>query len=199
MSNKPRRSFLRSILSAVIEEWGYEAARESLDEIAGRPSSQSHEPQAKSGRGTRSDPGGRAREKPTASTMAANMSLPPTQKQLIQELAIQYDDKKFLPTAGDVRYFFEVHGEVPPSGKQRRELFRRVLKLLSTLPDSALKKILEERVHTGPSRLAPLSEAMRRVGEQRTGRLEPISPSTNLPSVDTNEEVEAGISETKSD
>ena len=56
--------------------------------------------------------------------------------------------------------------EKPPPIKQRTEIFRRVLRLLLTKPETALQKIIDTDAHSGPSSLAPLSDAIRSVGEQ---------------------------------
>lgn len=48
------------------------------------------------------------------------------------------------------------------------------------MQESTLQKIIEDDAHSGPSRLGPLSEAMRSVGEQRSiGRDIPPGPVTD--------------------
>jgi hypothetical protein len=120
-------------------------------------------------RAVREEAGGRIRskQKPTASMMAEKANLPPKQKALVLQLATQFDDKKFLPTAGDIRYFFEVHGAADIPAKQRHESFRRVLRLLSTLEEGKLLQMIGSSLHSGPSMLGPLSKAMRGAGEGR--------------------------------
>jgi hypothetical protein len=165
---------LRSLLGVLVDEWGYGPVRDCLDALGASDEAQSLE--ASRGAEKRS----RKTEKPTARSLAAKISLPPEQKRLIQSLAERYDSKLFLPTAGDIRYFFEIHGETPPSSKQRSEAFRRVLKVLSAMRETTLQKIIEDDAHTGPSRLGPLSEAMRSVGEQRSiGRDLTPGPATD--------------------
>jgi hypothetical protein len=162
-----RINLLRSILSVLVGEWGLETLHVELERLrtADRGSDLS---------GVRiSDALGgmvratRATEKPTAAMLADKVSLPPAQKELIRRLAIKFDNKHFLPTAGDVKYFFEVHGEAVPTVKQRSESFRRVLRVLSSLPESSLRKMIDDGAHSGPSSLAPLSDAMREVGTLR--------------------------------
>ncbi len=179
MTNKKlaRDGLLRSLLAALVDEWGHQAVRDRLDEFRGMGGEHAVAALAQEGRRGKPESGHQALEKPTASSLAAKVSLPPGQKQLIEQLAIQYDGKRFLPTSGDIRYFFEVHGEEPPTAKQRSETFRRVLRLLSTMPESALRKMIDDDAHSGPSRLGPLSEAMRSVGEQRSvGRSLGLAP-----------------------
>ncbi len=161
-----RDNLLGRLLKVLIDEWGYDPVRECLEtlhtsnEVQEVDSSKQRRPRKKT-------------EKPTASVLASKISLPPEQKRLIQSLAERYDAKLFLPTAGDIRYFFEMHSEVPPSSKQRSDNFRRILKLLSTLQESTLRKIIEDDAHSGPSQLGPLSDAMRNAGKQRLVERDP--------------------------
>lgn len=173
-----RAGLLRSLLGVLVDEWGFEAVRDHLEEFrvsGGAPSAGAKAIESESNNEAR---GNRTPKKPTASTMAAKVSLPPAQKQLVQLLAARYDSKQFLPTSGDIRYFFEVHGEAVPPVKQRSEAFRRILRLLSSMPESSLRKMIDSDAHSGPSSLGPLSDAIRGVGEQRSvGR-----PPVELPS-----------------
>ena len=168
MSDKKlsRAGLLRSLLVVLVDEWGYVAVRERLDEIGALQDPQLGASRSRglSGEAAR----GRAKEKPTASAIAEKVSLPHGQKQLILQLAAKYDNREFLPTLGDIRYFFEVHGEIGQPGKQRSESFRKVLRLLCALPESGLRQMIDSDAHSGPSRLAPLSDAMRGVGEKRS-------------------------------
>ncbi|OPY73635.1 MAG: hypothetical protein A4E62_00400 [Syntrophorhabdus sp. PtaU1.Bin002] len=162
-----RADLLRSLLGVLVDEWGFEAVRDYLEEF--RASGGAPSAGAKAVESERNNEARRngTPKKTTASTMAAKVNLPPAQKQLVQLLAAKYDKKQFLPTSGDIRYFFEVHGEAVPPVKQRSEAFRKVLRLLSSMPESALRKMIDSGAHSGPSSLAPLSDAMRGVGERR--------------------------------
>jgi hypothetical protein len=159
---------LRSLLGVLVDEWGFEAVRDHLEEFRVSVRAPSAGPKSVESERNNKARGNRRPEKPTASTMAGKVSLPPVQKQLVLLLAARYDSKQFLPTSGDIRYFFEVHGEEVPPVKRRSETFRRVLRLLSSMPESALRKMIDSDAHSGPSSLAPLSDAMRSVGEQRS-------------------------------
>lgn len=172
-----RVGLLRSMLAVLVDEWGLDAVSSELKRISagrgslligerteGEPGSETH--------GKRSSP------RLTAAIMADKVNLPPGQKQLVQMLAVKFDSKQFLPTSGDIKYFFEVHGEATPPSKQRIESFRRVLRVLSSLPEGALKKMVDDDAHSGPSSLAPLSDAIRSVGAQRLEKYEQSQPSS---------------------
>lgn len=179
IEKKPSRvELLRAMLAVLIDEWSLDTVRSELNRI----STETREP-LHSGELTAGEPGSETRrkrpsEKPTAAMMAAKVSLPPGQKQLVQMLAVKFDSKQFLPTSGDIRYFFEAHGEDAPPSKQRIESFRRVLRLLSSLPEGALRTMIDDAVHSGPSSLGPLSDAMRGVGAQRSSMFEQSQPLT---------------------
>lgn len=163
-----RDNLLGVLLKVLIDEWGYDPVRERLETLHISNGAQSREAYPSKQRRPR-----KKTEKPTASALASKISLPSEQKRLIQRLAERYDAKLFLPTAGDIRYFFEMHSEIPPSSKHRSDYFRRILKLLSTLQESTLRKIIEDDAHSGPSQLGPLSDAMRNVGKQRLVERDP--------------------------
>ncbi len=169
-----RAGLLRSLLGVLVDEWGFEAVRDHLEEFRVSGRAQSAGVKAVESERSNEARGNRTPEKPTASTMAAKVSLPPSQKQLVLLLAARYDSKQFLPTSGDIRYFFEVHGEAVSPVRRRSETFRRVLRLLSSMPESALRKMVDSDAHGGPSSLAPLSDAMRGVGEQRSVDRAPV-------------------------
>lgn len=157
-----RTDLLTSLIRTLVEEWGYAEVSRRLSEFK----SSGDLPSTKTvGNDKRVN---RKTEKPTAKVLAEKVSLPPDQKRLIQSLAEKYDAKQFLPSSGDIRYFFEVHGEVRPPPKQRNDAFRKILKLLSVMPENSLRIMIEDDAHSGPSRLGPLSDAMRGVGEQRS-------------------------------
>ncbi len=157
-----RIDLLQSLLAALVKEWGAPTVRQCLSamEIAPRSGIQHSDSNVDSG-------ARRKREKPNAASIAAKASLPNDRKLLVQELAHKFDLKEFLPSAGDIRHFLETNNEVAPTGKQRQDAFRSVLMTLSKMPADSLHQLVAEEIHRGPSRLGPLSEAMRLVGRQR--------------------------------
>jgi hypothetical protein len=157
-----RENLLSSLLKALVNEWGHTAVRQCLDALSEPNATQSSEISGSSKQRSRGKT-----DKPTAAALAEKISVPPGHLRLIATIAERYDRKLFLPTAGDIRYFFEVHGEATPSIKHRSDAFRRVLKVLSTMQEDALRQMIEDEAYSGPSQLQPLSEAMRDVGERR--------------------------------
>jgi hypothetical protein len=98
-------------------------------------------------------------------------------KDLIAQLADQFDRKDFLPSLRDVFLFLSKRGAGEMHLKNRQESFRKVLDVLIGTPRDNLEKILKEGIYLGPSRLGPLSEAIRATSESmRSGRMEPSEP-----------------------
>lgn len=161
-----RLNLLQSLLITLIDEWGVDVVVDCLNELSVSAGGKNI---AKSAKGDAGRQKGRvaARERLTASLMVSRTSLPVDKKNLINILAERYDDKLFLPSSGDIRYFFEAYGEDVPNVRQRNDAFRMVLRLLSGMTESALRKIVDSGAHSGPARLGPLSDAMREVGERR--------------------------------
>lgn len=189
MSNRrtAHTDLLRSLLGTLVEEWGYDEVSKALCEFE---PSDGVPPATRTGNDQRVS---RKQEKPTAKVLVERVSLPPEQKQLIQILADKFDIKEFLPSSGDIRYFFEIHGQSAPPTKQRSEAFRRILKLLSAMSESTLRRMIEEDAHSGPSKLGPLSEAMRGVGAQRSLDRHPAFESVDRRPINSEEEREGEV------
>ena len=82
------------------------------------------------------------------------------------QLAERYDRKRFLPSVADVREFLIMMGERPIGMKNRKEAFRVLLQSLIRLPDDRLQQLVGTALHSGPSELGPLSDAIAAAGER---------------------------------
>lgn len=160
-------NLLRSLLSVLVDEWGIDLVRLCLDDFSSASSENSENSYAENPKIKKDLGQGRSSgRKKTASAMAEKNPMPNQQKELVKILAAKYDEKKFLPSFGDVRYFFESYGEDVPHARQRVDAFRGVLRLLSKMSMDELRKLIDSDVHAGPVSLDPLSDAMRGLGEQ---------------------------------
>lgn len=168
MKNKATSGFdlLQSLLRLLVNEWGGEAVKKCLDEISLHKNASEvvggfggviHERNKKNP----------SAKKPTAVLIASRANLPPEKKDLIITIAERYDEKTFLPSQGDVKFFFEAYGEGVPHVRQRIDAFRTIIRLLSGMTEGALRNILENSIHSGPASLDSLSDAMRGAGERR--------------------------------
>jgi hypothetical protein len=84
------------------------------------------------------------------------------------ELAERYDRKQFLPSVADVREFLIMMGERPVGMKDRKEAFRVLSRSLIQLPLEDLQQLTRTGLHSGPSQLGPLSDAISAAGERMT-------------------------------
>lgn len=85
----------------------------------------------------------------------------------LEEAATQYESKSFLPTVGEIRNFCMIHGIEVPASHSRASAIPRIFKHLSQLAPSEIHLILQSSVFSGPTRLAPIADAIRRSSEQR--------------------------------
>ena len=103
--------------------------------------------------------------KPTATEYIARMELPPHMKDVVFALAVRFESKEFLPTFGDIRNFCQMYGIDVPASKTRASAIPRVFKFIANDMDAAeVQKILDYGMFSGPSRLGPIADAIRRNG-----------------------------------
>ena len=82
-----------------------------------------------------------------------------TREELLETLTARFKSKEFLPTISDTRNFLEIHGKkaVP----QRATNLKTVQLIISIMDTSELQRIVEDRLYGGPTRLGPLSAAIK--------------------------------------
>lgn len=150
---KSSKNLLVNLLRPLVDEWGYEDVLAALGEVRSR-----------SGNSTTSRVGGKSHRvgdaKVTAVTQIERAELRDEQMASMMLLAERYDSKQFLPSVADVREFVIMLGERPAGMKDRREAFRILLRSLRNLPIEQLRQIAETSLHSGPSELGPLSDAI---------------------------------------
>ena len=107
---------------------------------------------------------GTNRSKLTAPEYVAKMDLPLGKQSLIGELAMRFHDKSFLPTFGDIANFCHAHQMNVPASKARASSVPRVFKCLAGMEDDEIYRIINDQLFSGPSRLGPIADAIRRNG-----------------------------------
>src|SRR5262249_32285696 len=112
--------------------------------------------------------------KPNASEQVERVALQGEQRDALLLLAARYDQRLFLPSVADVREFLIMMGERPITMKDRSEAFRILLRSLMQLPAERLLRLTQTALHSGPSELGPLSDAIAAAGE-RLPRQRPAS------------------------
>jgi hypothetical protein len=72
----------------------------------------------------------------------------------------------FLPSVADVREFLIMMGTRPIGMKDRTQAFRVLLESLTQLPIARLQQLAQTSLHSGPSELGPISDAITIAGER---------------------------------
>ncbi|MYC08115.1 MAG: hypothetical protein F4X57_13240 [Chloroflexi bacterium] len=113
------------------------------------------------------------KSKPNAAEYADKMELRPDKQDAITALAERFERKDFLPTFGDIRNFCDIYGIDVPASKTRASAIPRVFKFLANeMEADEVQRILDYDLFSGPSRLGPIADAIRRNGRaSRASRL----------------------------
>jgi hypothetical protein len=166
-----RKVLLSSLLRALVDEWGHKEVEVALARLS--PATSTIERHMLTS-GQRQKLQG-ARAKLLASEQVARAPLPDAQKAALQALAIRFDQKQFLPSNADVREFLLMMGETPGTMKDRSDAFRRLLKSLSVLSPDRLDRLVKSALHSGPSQLSHLSDAISAAAASLPRNREPSS------------------------
>ena len=96
----------------------------------------------------------------------------------MSELATRFDAKLFLPSFGDIRDFCDIYGMDVPGSKARASAIPRVFKRLASMEVADIQRIIYNGHFSGPSRLGPISDAIRRNGRGEASELSARSYTT---------------------
>ena len=156
---------LKDVLHSMVLEYGFEQVNKSLMEVR---SSTYHlqKPKSKTGRSDKGTVRKAGRRKPgiTASQYVAKMELPSEKEAPVIELAGRFEDKSFLPTFGDIANFCQIYGIDELASKSRASAIPRVFKFLAAMEPGDIRRIIYDGLFSGPSRLGPIADAIRRNG-----------------------------------
>ena len=155
----------KAALLSIVEEHGFEKVEEYLQEIAvsERVSAQplaSSAPSPVPTKRTRN----RTRRKPSASQYVTRLDVSPDKAHLVNELATRFDGKSFMPAFNDAAEFCHIYGIEPPASRSRANVIPRVFKRIAALETDQIQRIVDGGHFSGPSRLGPISDAIRRNG-----------------------------------
>lgn len=159
---------LESALRPIVREYGLGNVLQSLGKIA---VTDDHNGKLTNGYSARSPR--IKKSKPNAAEYADKMELRPDKQDAITALAERFERKDFLPTFGDIRNFCDIYGIDVPASKTRASAIPRVFKFLANeMEADEVQRILDYDLFSGPSRLGPIADAIRRNGRaSRASRL----------------------------
>ena len=165
---------LETILNPIVQEYGLSSVLKTLGKIASENLAQSP-PHDVNGTGGHIEPkkARKPRAKPNAVEYATKMELPPDKQVTVCEMAERFERKDFLATFGDIRHFCQTYGIDVPLSRTRASAIPRVFKFIATEMDAKeAQRILDDGMFSGPSRLGPIADAIRRNGRaSRASRL----------------------------
>ena len=158
-------SKLETALQSMIRRYGFEQVDRCLREI-GLPKDQrrisSHNGEAFST--SISTKPTKRKAKCSATEYISKLDLPLEKKPIVAEMAKRFQDKSFLPTFGDIDNFCQIHGLKTPLSRTRASAIPRVFKFMATMDSPHIRAILDDGMYAGPSRLGPISDAIRTNG-----------------------------------
>lgn len=156
---------LKAELRSIINQYGFKQVDQSLRELrtSGRQFGAPKQHKASSDGGM-TKKSSKKQVKVTAQEYVAKMELPSEKTPVMTELAKRFQEKSFLPTFGDIRNFCQIYGIDEPASKSRANAIPRVFKFIVTMEPNEVQRILDDGMFAGPSRLGPISDAIRRNG-----------------------------------
>lgn len=105
--------------------------------------------------------------KVTAPEYIAKMQLLPEKERTVAEIADKFQEKTFLPTFRDIEHFCEANSIDVPASRARASAVPRIFKFIASMEVDDIQNMLNEGMFSGPSRLGPIADAIRRNGRAR--------------------------------
>ncbi len=169
---------LKDTLRLIVRQYGFEQVDQSLREIrlADRQLKSSKQSKVLSDNDAVIRPL-KKRTKVNAPEYVAKMELSAKKEPIAIELANRFENKAFLPTFGDIRNFCQIYGIDEPASKSRASAIPRIFKFIATMETDEIQRILDDGMFSGPSRLGPISDAIRRNGRAARSYPSPSPPS----------------------
>lgn len=116
---------------------------------------------------TRSNVGERRSKRKSAAEYVESMNIPGDRKCVLRNIAKSFDEKRFLPTIGDIRNFAHMHGVDVANFKSRDMAISKLFFLLSSMDEDWLMRIEKDGMFSGPADLDSLSDAIKTAGLRR--------------------------------
>jgi hypothetical protein len=163
MVNSKDEALLRSLLGALVVRWGSASVLQALTQLAEGAQGGGHQVQPAKRQATKIKLG--APERRSSAAYVVRLNLPERRRALLLDMATLFDRRELLPTAADVRNFVQMRSGRRVDIKQRSDAFRRLVDVALDMPEDQLERFVKGGGHGGPSRLGPLSDAIKMAGE----------------------------------
>ena len=99
------------------------------------------------------------------------MALPQETADAMMQAAKCFDEGVFLPSIADIHEFCRLHNVELSKSASRSSSIPRVFTFLAAMEAAKITKMLDEGAFSGPTRLAPIAEAIRNRPAARDRRL----------------------------
>lgn len=167
-------SDLKADLRLLVDRYGIDRVNREMQTIA----SSEKRTMVKSGKPLReSETQGKVKRKSskvTAVEYVSKMDITAERRIAVFALAKRFEEKSFLPTYADIQDFCRVYGIEEPVSKTRANVIPRVFKFLAAMEIRDVQRLLDEGAFSGPARLGPIADAIRRHGRTARGRQFPL-------------------------
>ena len=105
--------------------------------------------------------------KPSAVNYVEKMTLPQEKAEVMKCAAKRFEDGGFLPNIADIREFCRIHDVELSKSASRISSIPRVFMFLAAMDTARIAKLLDEGAFSGPTRLAPIADAIRSRSAER--------------------------------
>ena len=150
---------IEAALRPIVRQYGLGSVLESLGKIADAQRESSVQAGADRGKKPK-----KRSVKATAPEYVSKLELSSEKVSPVVELAERFECKAFLPTFGDIAHFCQMYGIEVPASKTRASAIPRVFKHIAAMETEEIQRILDDGLFSGPSRLGPIADAIRRNG-----------------------------------
>lgn len=158
---------IEAALRPIVRQYGLGSVLESLGKIADAQ----RESPVQAGGSSDADKGKKSKKrsvKATALEYVSKLELSSEKVAPVVDLAERFERKAFLPTFGDIAHFCQIYGIEVPASKTRASAIPRVFKHIASMETEEIQRILDDGLFSGPSRLGPIADAIRRNGRTST-------------------------------
>ena len=156
-----RANTLRKIMSALVDDFGYQAVLTSLEEsigVTGSVGTLSKRP---------STDGGSRRARPNALTVVERLGIDDQERrEMLMVLAGEFEDKEFMPNTKSVRAFLAQQGKDVSKVKSRQQAVASVFRCLADWETPKLRELHSRGLFGGPKSLASIARSIESVGER---------------------------------
>ena len=144
---------LTETLQGLVRRHGISSVLHSLADIQTAPNQHSSSLSRK--------PTYNAESKSLAIDYVEKMTLPHEKSEAMMRAAQRFEDGKLLPSIADIREFCRIHSIKLGKSSSRSSSIPRVFTFLAVMDTAGITKLLDEGEFSGPTRLAPIADAIR--------------------------------------